>query len=137
MRSILIGLTVLLAGAAAAQQPDLSQSGLVGKLENPTIVTDVAQWPKTFQEAPELAALVKAGKMPPVEQRIPQEPMVLKPLKSVGKYGGTWRRGFLGPGDSENGNRVRSGDKLLFWDVSGTHIAPGVAKGYEVSTDGR
>ena len=120
MRSILIALTVLLSGAALAQQPDLSQSGLVGKLENPTIVTDPAQWPKKFGEAPALAELVKAGKLPPVEQRMPQEPMVIKPLRSVGKYGGTWRRGFLGPGDSENGNRVRSADKLLFWDVTGT-----------------
>ena len=54
--------------------------------------------------------------------------MVLKPLRSVGKYGGTWRRGFLGPGDSENGNRVRSADKLLFWDVTGTKIVPNVAE---------
>jgi peptide/nickel transport system substrate-binding protein len=138
MRSILIAASMLLAGAAAAQQPaDLSKSGLVGNLENPTIVTDAAQWPKQFKEAPELAALVKAGKLPPVEQRIPQEPMVLKPLRSVGKYGGTWRRGFLGPGDGENGNRVRSGDKLLFWDESGTRITPSVAKGYEISEDGR
>jgi peptide/nickel transport system substrate-binding protein len=137
MRSILIGLSMLLSGAALAQQPDLSQSGLVGKLENPTIVTDPAQVPKKFGEAPALAELVKAGKLPPVEQRLPQEPMVVKPLRSVGKYGGMWRRGFLGPGDSENGNRVRSGDKLLFWDVNGTQIAPGVAKGWETSADGR
>jgi peptide/nickel transport system substrate-binding protein len=137
MRSILIALTVLLSSAAVAQQPDLSQSGLVGKLENPTIVTDPAQWPKKFGEAPALTELVKAGKLPPVEQRLPQEPMVIKPLRSVGKYGGTWRRGFLGPGDSENGNRVRSSDKLLFWDVSGAHIAPNAAKGWETSADGR
>ena len=90
MRSILIAASMLLAGAAFAQQPaDLSKSGLVGNLENPAIVTDAAQWPKQFKEAPELAALVKAGKLPPVEQRIPQEPMVLKPLRSVGTYGGT------------------------------------------------
>jgi peptide/nickel transport system substrate-binding protein len=137
MRLILTALTVLLSSVAAAQQPDLSQSGLVGKLENPTIITDPAQWPKQFNEAPALAELVKAGKLPPVAQRIPQEPMVLKPLRSVGKYGGTWRRGFLGPGDSENGNRVRSSDKLLFWDVNGTSIAPNVAKGWETSADGR
>jgi peptide/nickel transport system substrate-binding protein len=137
MRSILIVLTTLFAGAALAQQPDLSQSGLVGKLEDPTIVTDPAQWPKQFHEAPDLSELVKAGKLPPVEQRVPSEPMVLQPLRSVGKYGGIWRRGFLGPGDSENGNRVRSGDKLLFWDVTGTQIAPGVAKGFETSADGR
>ena len=137
MRSILIVLTVLFSGAAIAQQPDLSQSGLVGKLENPTIVTDPAQWPKKFGEAPALAELVKAGKLPPVEQRLPQEPMVIKPLRSTGKYGGTWRRGFLGPGDSENGNRVRASDKLLFWDVNGTHIVPNVAQGWETSADGR
>src|SRR5258707_3834815 len=63
--------------------------------------------------------------------------MVLKPLRGVGKYGGTWRRGFLGPGDGENGNRVRSSDKLLFWDVTGTKITPNVAKGFEISADGR
>ena len=137
MRPILLALTVLYAGSAFAQAPDLSQSGLVGKLEDPTIITDPAQWPKQFSEAPALAELVKAGKLPPVESRVPQEPMVIKPLRSVGKYGGTWRRGFLGPGDSENGNRVRSSDKLLFWDVTGTHIAPNVAKGWETSADGR
>src|SRR6202048_2455293 len=118
MRSILIVLTVLLSGAAVAQQ-DLSQSGLVGKLENPTIVTDPAQWPKKFGEALALAELVKAGKLPPVQQRVPQEPMVIKPLRSVGKYGGTWRRGFLGPGAGEDGNRGRASDKLLFWGVTG------------------
>ena len=68
MRPILIALTVLLSTAAVAQT-DLSQSGLVGKLENPTIVTDPAQAPKKFGEAPALAELVKAGKLPPVEQQ--------------------------------------------------------------------
>jgi peptide/nickel transport system substrate-binding protein len=137
MRPILIALTLLFAGTAAAQQPDLSQSGLVGNLENPTILTDPAQWPKQFHEAPALAEQVKAGKLPPVDQRLPQEPMVLKPLHSVGKYGGTWRRGFLGPGDSENGNRIRAADKLLFWDVTGTKIMPNVAKGWEMTPDGK
>lgn len=131
--------TVLTLGlsAAHAQQNNFEQSGLVGTLEGPTIITDPAQWPKTFHEAPQLAALVKAGKLPPVEQRIPAEPMVVKPLRSIGTYGGIWRRGFLGPGDGENGNRVRAGDKLLFWDKTGTEIAPSVAKGFELSADGK
>ena len=42
MRFALIALTVLVSGAAYAQQ-DLSQSGLVGQLENPTIITDPAR----------------------------------------------------------------------------------------------
>ena len=57
--------------ARHSRSTDLSQSGLVGKLENPTIITDPAQWPKKFGEAPALAELVKAGKLPSVEQAHP------------------------------------------------------------------
>ena len=101
---------------------------LIGKLEGPELVLDPAKWPKKFGEAPALAELVKAGKLPPVEQRIPEEPMVVKPLHSIGKYGGTWRRGFTGPADGENGNRIVSTDKILFWDYTGTKIMPCVAR---------
>lgn len=141
MRLSIAGLaTVLLAlvsATAAAQQSELEKSGLVGKLESAEVVTDPARLPKKFQDAPQLAADVKAGKLPPIEQRLPAEPMVLQPLRQVGKYGGTWRRGFLGPGDSENGNRLRSGDKLIFFDATGTQMRPNVAKGWEVSEDGK
>src|SRR5258708_34018313 len=109
MRSILIALTVLICGSAAAQPVDLSQSGLVGKLENPTIITDTAQWPKKFGEAPALAELAKAGRLPPGEQRIPQEPLLVKPLRCVGKYAGIWGRGFFGRGESDDRRRGRSG----------------------------
>jgi len=124
-------------GGAVAQNTAFEQSGLVGKLEGPEIITDPAKWPKVTGEAPQLAALVKSGKLPPVAQRVPLEPLVVKPLRSVGTYGGTWRRGFLGRGDGENGNRVRSSDKLLFWDPTGTIIMPSVAKGFELSADGK
>src|SRR3954453_9216919 len=70
---------------------------LIGKLEGPTIILDPAQYPKSFKEAPELAELVKAGKLPPVEQRVSQDPLVIKPVHEIAKYGGTWRRGFTGP----------------------------------------
>ncbi|MBV9748366.1 MAG: hypothetical protein JO157_06110, partial [Acetobacteraceae bacterium] len=108
--------------ATTSTPSNFDQSGLVGKLEGPTIVTDPAQMPKTFHDAPMLADQVKAGTLPPVAQRVPDEPMVVKPLHSIGKYGGTWRRGFIGPSDSENGNRIRSGEKLIYFDVTGTEL---------------
>ena len=132
----LVAVIALMAGSAQAQNA-FEQSGLVGKLEAPTIVTDPAKMPKAFKEAPALAELVKAGKLPPVDQRVGSEPMVIQPLRSIGTYGGIWRRGFLGPADGENGNRIRAGDKLLFWNDSGTEVAPQVAKGYAVSDDGK
>src|SRR5262249_59327641 len=58
----------------------LAQSGLVGQLEGSQVVTDPARIPRTFKEAPELAALVQQGRLPPVAQRLPQEPLVLQPL---------------------------------------------------------
>src|SRR2546421_12736091 len=125
------------AAEALAQGGGLAQSGLVGTLEGSQVVPDPAAIPKSFKEAPELAELVRQGKLPPVAQRLPAEPLVLKPLKQVGRYGGTWRRGFVGPGDGENGNRINASDKLLFWDYTGTKIVPSVAKAWEMSPDGK
>jgi peptide/nickel transport system substrate-binding protein len=116
------------------QTSNFHASGLVGTLEGPTQVDTI---PTSFKEAPALAELVRQGKLPPVAQRLPAEPMVLKPLNSIGRYGGTWRRGFVGPSDGENGNRLNSSDKLLFWDPTGSKIVPGVAKHWEMSRDGK
>jgi peptide/nickel transport system substrate-binding protein len=110
---------------------------LIGKLEGPELILDPARWPKKFGEAPMLTELVKAGKLPSVQQRIPEEPMVIKPVHSIGRYGGTWRRGFTGPADAENGNRIVSTDKILFWDYTATKVMPCIAKDWKVSDDGR
>ena len=123
--------------SAVARAADLAASGLVGDLQGPTMITDPAKWPAKFAEAPMLAERVKAGKLPPVDQRIPAEPMVWQPLNEIGKYGGTWRRAFTGPGDVENGNRINSSDKCFFWSADGGTIVPSVAKGYELSEDGK
>src|SRR3989442_15913186 len=64
-----------------------SKSSLIGNLEGPEVVTDPAKFPKTFKEAPQLAELVKAGKLPPVAERIGQDPLVIKPLHESGRYG--------------------------------------------------
>src|SRR6266851_181165 len=110
---------------------------LIGKLEGPELITDPAQFPKTFKEAPALAELVKAGKLPPVQERIGQDPLVVKPLREIGRYGGTWRRGFTGPFDTSNGHRVAQNDKLLYYDYTGAKVVPNIARGWEVSPDGK
>lgn len=42
-----------------------------------------------YLEAPVLAALVASGDLPPVDERLPVEPKVRRPLHEVGTYGGT------------------------------------------------
>ncbi len=60
---------------------------------------------KKYKESPMLAELVKAGKLPPVEERLPKNPFVVGPgvlipekdLKwEVGEYGGTLRMFWTG-----------------------------------------
>jgi peptide/nickel transport system substrate-binding protein len=123
-----------------AAKPQEARVGarLIGKLEGPEVVTDAAKFPKAFKEAPQLADLVKAGKLPPVAERIGQDPLVIKPVHEIGKYGGTWRRGFTGPGDQLNGIRAGGGaDFILYVDYTGQKVVPNIAKGWEVSPDGR
>jgi peptide/nickel transport system substrate-binding protein len=110
---------------------------LIGELEGPTMILDVDQFPTSFGEAPMLADMVAAGDLPPVEERLPARDslMVIQPLHEIGKYGGSWRRAFTGAADGENGNRINSMDKVLFWDYTGTMNMPCVAKGWEFNDD--
>ena len=41
-----------------------------------------------FSEAPELRARVEAGELPPVEERLPDNPLVMVPWEDPGRYGG-------------------------------------------------
>lgn len=123
---------------ATGEAPKIG-SQLIGKLEGPEIIRDVAQFPKKFGEAPSLADLVKAGTLPSVDKRLPNPDnlMVIKPLHETGQYGGTWRRAFTGPADHENGNRINSLDKILHFDYTGLKIMPSLAKDWKVSDDGK
>jgi peptide/nickel transport system substrate-binding protein len=125
--------------APAAGKPAEPKLGsqLIGKLEGPTVITDPALFPKSFKEAPALSELVKAGKLPPVEERIGQDPLVIKPLREIGKYGGTVRRGFTGPGDKFNGRRFAGIDNVLYWDYSCTRVVPNIARAWEEQDGGR
>ncbi|WP_081355298.1 ABC transporter substrate-binding protein [Agrobacterium vitis] len=52
-----------------------------------------------FGEAPMLKSQVDAGKLPPVEQRLPKKPAIIPVYNEIGTYGGTLRRAYSGIGD--------------------------------------
>jgi peptide/nickel transport system substrate-binding protein len=104
-------------------------------IESAELVTDV---PTTFHERPEFAAMVQAGELPPVAERIGADPLVLRPLDTTGAYGGTIRRAYIGVSDYKNASFFNSGpDTLFYWDRERRNLTPWVAKGYELSSDGR
>ena len=94
------------------------------------------------KEAPQLAELVKAGKLPPLEQRLPKNPMVVTPLKEPGRYGGTWASAIVGEDDFD-WLYYSLGYEPLVRLKPGTNgqkgpddIVPNVAE-FEVQDDGR
>jgi len=110
----------------------------IGKLEGPTIVTDPAKFPKTLKEAPELAALVQQGKLPPVADRVGQDPLVIQPVHQIGKYGGTMRKAFLaGVNDVSIARFMTGAAPLLFWDFEWKTVKPNIARSFTVSPDSK
>ena len=94
-----------------------------------------AAWAQAkYQEAPSLADQVKAGKLPPVSQRLPETPLVVPLVDKVGEYGGVWRRAFLGPADANNYVRVVY-DALFRFSPDGAKIEPKIAESAEPSAD--
>jgi peptide/nickel transport system substrate-binding protein len=111
---------------------------LIGRLEGPEVELVQARYPTSFREAPELAELVRMGKLPPVAERIGQDPLVIRPVHEIGKYGGTMRRAFIGPGDRQNANRFAAGpDNLLYFDYQWKNVVPNIARGFALSDGGR
>ena len=49
-----------------------------------------------FGEAPMLAIQVAAGELPPVEERLPEEPLVFNVFEGIGTYGGTLKAASIG-----------------------------------------
>lgn len=97
----------------------------------PEIVDTV---PASFSESPTLAEMVASGDLPPVEERVPSNPLVIQPTEMIGQYGGILRRAFTGPGDRQNYERWIN-DYTLFWDTGATEIRPRLAWKWESNED--
>ena len=90
----------------------------------------------TYNEAPMLAEKVAAGELPPVEERLPANPLVVEPIESIGQYGGTWRRAWRGINDFHAFGRTVY-DPILRWPRNPQDpIQPGLAERWEFSEDG-
>ncbi len=90
-----------------------------------------------FSEAQELQELVKQGKLPAVEKRLPEKPLVVVPVEEVGQYGGTWRMVMLGTADTMLLVREVDYEGLVRIDPELATILPGVAENWKIGGNGR
>lgn len=99
--------------------------------------TGPAQASGKFAEAPELAALVKAGKLDPIEKRIPTNPYVV-PHKwlTKGKYGGQLSMAYKRTEGSEQYiQESMYGNSPLRYLKDAMEIGPGLAESWEGNKD--
>ncbi len=88
-----------------------------------------------YKESPTFAALVKAGKLPPVEQRLPDNPYVVPhPWCTEGKYGGVMNSICSDTSDWSTTHLQQEsmyGHSPLRWLRDGQEVGPGLAESWE------
>ena len=92
--------------------------------------------PYEGKEAPELAARVAAGELPPLASRLPSQPFVVQAVEEIGRYGGDWRQVHVGAADRMQ-NMYLIQEHLGRWNRDHTKVIPSVARSWEWSPDGR
>ena len=96
-----------------------------------------AQDAMTFNEAPMLADRVAAGDLPPVDQRLPENPRVISlPGSDIGTYGGDFRDPFVG--DSFWSSQMifwTVWKGLVSWNLDYSDWQPNIAESVDVTPD--
>lgn len=82
-----------------------------------------------------LADLVRAGRLPPLEQRLPKDPLVVEPYERPGEYGGTWRLLVDNP-DLGMYKMIAGYAPLMRWRADCQGLEPGTAWRWEYNRDG-
>ncbi|ACZ42711.1 extracellular solute-binding protein family 5 [Thermobaculum terrenum ATCC BAA-798] len=92
-----------------------------------------------MKEAPMLAEMVKAGKLPPVQERLPKNPYVVPhPWLKEGKYGGTLRQLCSSSDDWGTTHLIQEsmyGNSPLRWHKDGLAISGGWVEAWEANED--
>lgn len=87
-----------------------------------------------LREAPMLAAMVEAGELDPLEERLPSNPMVIDDMwEGVGNYGGgPLRKMWQGPSADRWGMEKNSSEYLVHVSQDGTTVVPNIAHELEI-----
>lgn len=122
------------AAPEAAEQPAAAASSAADA--EPADASEAAAEPAApgaYNEAPALAEMVAAGELPPVDERLPQEPMIIEPVEEIGQYGGSWRTV-----DSDNLGWTRQTlmvEPFLKWERDVSGMRPNLLTAWEWNDD--
>ena len=130
LRNGIWALSLLVLAACSAGAPDAREMGAAA----PVLRMEEAAAASPFREAPMLAAMVAAGELPPVEERLPKDYVTIPIVNEIGQYGGTWRTATW---QAAFGNiRMIAYDPPVRWKADYTGYEPGLFKDWAFNDDG-
>ena len=91
--------------------------------------------PGAYKEAPALAEQVTAGTLPPVDERLPADPIVTPVREAIGKYGGTLQTASWWP-EVGNVQLYFAVEAPIMWNADLTGYEPALAESFSWSDDG-
>jgi peptide/nickel transport system substrate-binding protein len=119
---------------ATVPAPTATSGGIVAEQASPTPAPTVEV--AKYSEAPALAADVQSGKLPPVEERLPDNPVVTAPQESIGQYGGTLHTASWWP-EVGNVQLYFAVEAPIKWKADLTGYEAALVESYEWSADGK
>ena len=137
-KSLLLSLlTLLLMVVAACGSPAPAPAADAPAATAPAQAAAPAAAPGEYNEAPQLAEMVAAGELPPVAERLPDEPLVITPFSEIGQYGGEQHGAAFGPQTGQLDTEALRMQSLLFIEPDLVTLTPNILLGYEHSEDFR
>ncbi len=123
------------ASCSPAAQPTTAPEGPAAE---PTKAPDTsAPVGAAGKEAPMLAELVKAGTLPPVAERIPENPLVVADRQAIGVYGGELRVNMFDPVWWTSAYDLVNERCLKYSDIDTSVIVPNIFESWEIGEDGK
>ena len=128
------------AAPVATKAPEPTAAPAATKAAAPTAAPAAAAAGK-YKEAPALAELVKAGKLPPVDQRLPKNPKLVNEMPEkflkleVGKYGGVIRTASTSPTFDAEAFCAQNEPLINTPAVLGEEFYPNILETYSISPD--
>ena len=104
----------------------------------PLVIAPSILFERSFGEAPLLAERVAKGELPPVGERLPENPLVVVPVEEIGVYGGTIRRALTGDTVQETGITKTLNENLMGYERPiAKSIQLNMAESYQFFDGGR
>ncbi|HTJ56041.1 MAG TPA: ABC transporter substrate-binding protein [Devosiaceae bacterium] len=92
---------------------------------------------KDYKESPFLKDQLDSGAIPPLAQRLPENPLVITPKSEVGNYGGDWNLALVGGGGLSMLYRYQAYEPLVRYNADWSGVVPNVAESFEGDADSK